>query len=467
MNYNGNEPFLFDLHEEITFRQGEEIDDLYGISIQPDVNIIKEATYIQLRGVLMVSGDYQSLPREEPMYLMDQDDDENYVQQVKALDNGFTTFQYPIPVDITIPANRVNETGEPDVEIEYFDYELPEPKSLHVYAKIRLANVEVEEEYSEERHEEDVNSDFQVQEIPSFEEDDQKEGAEEETEEDTRPHEESAEATAEVETEESAEATAEVETEESSEDKTKGREFWNKKETQSFTEFFNNKEKKAKAEEKPKAKEQKDQVEYQDNAYKDEKDNVEYQDNAYQGNKDNVEYQDNTYMQDNKENESAKENQMKQEKEEKQDDVVEEEKKAKDEAKEEAKKEKKEKKEAKKKESKKKDKKQEKQDTSPEVKQKSSKDDYDDHDQMDDEDGKKPKKKMFGLNYLSNFFRDDEELREKEKVSVKMRFVQQNETLESIAESYKVPVSQLERLNGLEDDRQLKAGDVLYVPYKK
>ncbi|WP_054753456.1 hypothetical protein [Piscibacillus salipiscarius] len=212
MNYNGNEPFLFDLHEEITFRQGEEIDDLYGISIQPDVNILKESSYIQLRGVLMVSGDYQSLPREEPMYIMDQDDDdENYVQQVKALDNGFTTFQYPIPVDITIPVNRVNETGEPDVEIEYFDYELPEPKSLHVYAKIRLANVEVLEDLEEVRQDEQVNSDFQLQEIPSFDEEEQEQD-EEHYEEELRPQEEMMH-----------------EPEETEEEQKKGREFWNKK----------------------------------------------------------------------------------------------------------------------------------------------------------------------------------------------------------------------------------------------
>ncbi|SEP93984.1 LysM peptidoglycan-binding domain-containing protein [Piscibacillus halophilus] len=431
MNQNGNEPFLFDLHEAIAFRQGEEIDDLYGISIQPDVNIIKESNYIQLRGVLMVSGDYQSLPREEPMFYMDnQEDEENYVQQVKALDNGFTTFQYPIPVDITIPASRVNQTGEPDVEIEYFDYELPEPKTLHVYAKIRLANVEVEDEYelepqAEERNESNVNSDFQLQEIPSF-----------------NDHEEPEDTVDEVQS---------VEENENKESDSKGREFWQKKQSQSLNEFFNNKENKAKAKEKPEVAENKEKPE--NKQYENEK-----YENEYQADYENVEP-------------------VKEKKKEKKEEVEPVKEKEKEEVKPvEEKKEKKEKKEEvepakeEKKKEKKKDKKKEKP-SSPEIVEQKSKKDYDENDgqdDYDDQDGsKKPKKKMFGLNYLSHFFRDGEEEQEKEKVSVKMRFVQENETLDSIADSYKVTVSQLERLNGLEENQEIKAGDVLYVPYNK
>lgn len=45
-----------------------------------------------------------------------------------------------------------------------------------------------------------------------------------------------------------------------------------------------------------------------------------------------------------------------------------------------------------------------------------------------------------------------------------VRFVQKNETLESIAEFYNLPSSKLERVNNLDDSTALEEGDVIYVP---
>lgn len=53
---NSKEPYAFKIYEKINFRQGEEVDDLYSISIDPEVDVIQESNYIQLRGVLIVSG---------------------------------------------------------------------------------------------------------------------------------------------------------------------------------------------------------------------------------------------------------------------------------------------------------------------------------------------------------------------------------------------------------------------------
>ena len=62
---NSKEPYAFKIYEKINFRQGEEVDDLYSISIDPEVDVIQESNYIQLRGVLIVSGDYQTMPKKE------------------------------------------------------------------------------------------------------------------------------------------------------------------------------------------------------------------------------------------------------------------------------------------------------------------------------------------------------------------------------------------------------------------
>ncbi len=345
MSENNNEPILFDLEEKIVFRQGEEIDDLYGISIQPDVRVYNEMTHIQLRGVLIVSGEYQSIPNQEPVYLIDEEQADNYVQQVKAMDNGFTTFNYPIPVDITIPSNRIRETNEPEVHIEYFDYELPEPKTLHIFAKIRLDGVELEPE--EER--EFYQPDFELKAIPSLEE---------EQEEDNVPH---FDGSVPYQDEQSDEVQDEAKSDDG--DDEVGRDFWKKETTHSFSEFLQKKQEQAVASEE-----------------------------LTSSNEEMVEPVT---------AESVEEEQ--------QGDVE-----------------------------------------STEV------------EEVEQEAEEKPKK---GLSYLASLFRNKED--QPEKVQLKIRFVQEDETLDSIAKDYDVSVTRLERLNNLESGYELQSGELLYVPYKE
>lgn len=342
MSANETEPILIDLEEKIVFRQGEEIDDLYGISIQPDINVFKEATHIHLRGVLIVSGEYQSIPNDEPVYLVDEDQQENYVQQVKALDNGFTTFQYPIPVDITIPYNRISQADEPIVDIEYFDYELPEPRTLNVFAKIRLDGVQLTDQYEEERYE--YNPDFELKAVPEFNEPFNDEQSRQYDSFETN-----------------------IQSFDDEEENEEERLFWKKEKTQSLSDFF-----------------KKDQAKAED---------IEVTETV-----DDLEEETQEVHQELDDNEAV--------------DVMAE------------------------------------QSTSDEESQ---------------ED--KPKKKKKGLSYLSSLFRDEES--GEDRAQLKMRFVQTDETLESIANEYDVSVTRLEVINGLEDGYELEPGQVLYVPIKK
>ncbi|WP_017187870.1 hypothetical protein, partial [Alkalibacillus haloalkaliphilus] len=105
----------------------------------------------------------------QSQYIVD-DEDYNTVQQVRTLDNGFMEFQYPIPIDITIPHNRIRTDDHIQVVIDYFDYELPEPKTLKVYSNVRLDGTEMVEAVEERYEEEGANSDFELKEFPTLQE---------------------------------------------------------------------------------------------------------------------------------------------------------------------------------------------------------------------------------------------------------------------------------------------------------
>ncbi|MFB9973513.1 LysM peptidoglycan-binding domain-containing protein [Allobacillus sp. GCM10007489] len=363
---NNKEPYAFKIYEKINFRQGEEVDDLYSISIDPEVDVIQESNYIQLRGVLIVSGDYQTMPKKEPLYIVD-DEEENVVQQVRTLDNGFMTFQYPIPVDITVPTDRVQTDHRVEVKVDFFDYELPEPHTLNIQSSIRIDGIS-EREAEDTYPEQSAPSDFELKEFPTFQ--DQQEDSNQSDEQEVNAE---AEQTAEQETAQPAEEPfEEVANTTDSEEEQKGREFFKKDKSQTLAEFFNKKksnedELEEKHEEKTEAKKTDTDLYKKEHA---ESTEVDHEDTDF--------------------------------------------------------------------------------------------DDYEvsaaDPETEETEVGQK--KEASGLSYLSKFFRNDEPT----SSQLTVRFVQKNETLESIAEFYNLPSSKLERVNNLDDSTALEEGDVIYVP---
>ncbi|MDV2581131.1 LysM peptidoglycan-binding domain-containing protein [Alkalibacillus haloalkaliphilus] len=364
-------PYQFEVRENINFKRGEEIDDLYSIAIDPDVKVIHESNYVQIRGVLVVRGDYQTTNYDqESQYIVD-DEDFNTVQQVRTLDNGFMEFQYPIPIDITIPHNRLRTDDHIQVVIDYFDYELPESKTLKVYSNVRLDGTEMVEVAEERYDEEEADSDFELKEFPTMQDEDYEhdDGQDHEYNEYDEYEQEDQHDT-DVETYDEPDVDS---------DEEKGRDFWKKKDSQSLHEFFNKKDEKVDEDTTSNVEEVNVSAmpeETDDDADAD--DNHDYYDH-HDGDTDTDTDTDTIAEAD---------------------------------------------------------------DAEEKVEQKES----------------KAKK---GLSYLSKFFREDEE---KGTVQMRMRFVQEDDTLESIANYYQVSVSKLERLNGLEAGDTLSAGDVIYVP---
>ncbi|WP_188206296.1 LysM peptidoglycan-binding domain-containing protein [Alkalibacillus aidingensis] len=369
MNNYDQVPYQFEVRENISFRRGEEIDDLYSIAIDPDVNVIHENSFVQVRGVLVVRGDYQTNEQNLQSHYIVDEDEQNTVQQVRALDNGFMEFQYPIPIDITIPKNRLRTDDDIQVVIDYFDYELPEPNTLKIYSNVRLDGTVALDEATRADENDLTQSDFELKEFPTMQEDsfDSNYDDGNEVTEASSFNEESAYQT---------EETNDYDGDHDGENE-KGRELWKKQQkTQSIQEFFKKKDPyEGQTEEVAQDTNDPTGVYPEQSDAESEHDEYENYDEDY----DDLDPTD--YDEDH---------------------------------------------------------------------------DADDHYDSEDEE-KKPKK---GISYLSKFFREESS----GKVKVRMRFVQENETLQSIANNYDVSVAKLERINGIQAGDELNEGDVIYVP---
>ncbi|MET3697367.1 stage VI sporulation protein D [Bacillus oleivorans] len=145
----GNTSYLrFSLEESVWFRKGQEVAELLSISLEPNVTIQEKELYVAIRGSLELTGEYRQVEKHE-----ENEEDEltsgRYVRVSESSDEDCYVFQHYFPVDITIPTNRVNSLHELDVNVDSFDYVLPENNCLKLSADLTVTGVRGHEETSE------------------------------------------------------------------------------------------------------------------------------------------------------------------------------------------------------------------------------------------------------------------------------------------------------------------------------
>ena len=118
-----NQSYLrFSLEESVWFQKGQEVEELYSISLDPNVTLIEDDHYVYIRGTLDLSGEYMNDEENEV------DDDfaniflPKSVQSVERHPNGMYEFMHRFPVDITIPSSRIASLDDIEVTIQTFDY---------------------------------------------------------------------------------------------------------------------------------------------------------------------------------------------------------------------------------------------------------------------------------------------------------------------------------------------------------
>ncbi|USK58985.1 LysM peptidoglycan-binding domain-containing protein [Peribacillus asahii] len=135
-----NQSYLrFSLEESVWFQKGQEVAELYSISLDPNVTIQEDEHYVYMRGTLDLSGEYKDsgeqvdgdvhtfLPRS--------------VQTVERHPNGISEFIHRFPVDITIPSTRITSLDDIEVMIQTFDYTLPERNCLKLQADLIISGI--------------------------------------------------------------------------------------------------------------------------------------------------------------------------------------------------------------------------------------------------------------------------------------------------------------------------------------
>ncbi|MDF2723979.1 MAG: stage sporulation protein [Paenibacillus sp.] len=125
MTVSEQQPGLrFDIYERIYLPEGTSaIDELDEVELSPQIRVDIVEDQAMVRGSLLLAGTYTGQGEGE-------------TRQTKSL-------EHTIPVEITLPLNRVRNVNDISVEIDNFDIDLLSPRSLNVTGVLTLSGIEM------------------------------------------------------------------------------------------------------------------------------------------------------------------------------------------------------------------------------------------------------------------------------------------------------------------------------------
>lgn len=159
----------FDLNEVLYFETGQEIAEMLSISLDPDIAIQTYDDYIQIRGIVLLQGEYKrSQPNPNESIILNESEFAKFIEKVYELDDERTKFSHRFPVEISIPPYLVDKLADITVTVEAFDYELPNSNTLKINASVYIHGIKNEKETQGEKATESGNDMERLENIASI-----------------------------------------------------------------------------------------------------------------------------------------------------------------------------------------------------------------------------------------------------------------------------------------------------------
>ncbi|WP_179107138.1 stage VI sporulation protein D [Sediminibacillus massiliensis] len=137
--------FTFDLNESVWFQRGQEVAEIMGISLEPEISIEEFEDFVSIRGVIELKGEYFQVGEQDSsssdVLPLGEHPSQRWVDRVETYEDGVNEFFHTFPVEISIPMYRIEAVDELMVGIDSFDYELPEDCQLKLNATLAIHGV--------------------------------------------------------------------------------------------------------------------------------------------------------------------------------------------------------------------------------------------------------------------------------------------------------------------------------------
>lgn len=155
------------------------IGELRELELVPDVEIIENAQEISITGCLQLLGKYEPFQEKAED---DADEENTLVAAMKftpfqleekgagsILDSQEEILTHRVPLNISIPVNRIEEVSEIYAIVDSFDYQLESPKELQILANLKISGIQLRAQEAAAEKKEEESWEF-VHRLPAAEE---------------------------------------------------------------------------------------------------------------------------------------------------------------------------------------------------------------------------------------------------------------------------------------------------------
>lgn len=159
MSFEHPSKLSFSIEESVWLNKGEEVEEVLGMSLEPEIVIEERDAHVYIRGGLRLLGEYRSSSNEKidmSGETLEQQVSFRSVKDVSVSSNGIGEIKHYFPIDVTIPSNRIQNLDDVFVQVESFDYDLPEPSCIQLTADIAISGMTYKKEEQIERAEEKI-----------------------------------------------------------------------------------------------------------------------------------------------------------------------------------------------------------------------------------------------------------------------------------------------------------------------
>ncbi|MBU9721940.1 MULTISPECIES: stage VI sporulation protein D [Bacillaceae] len=142
MTYEQPSSLSFSIKESVWLNRGSEIDELLSLVLEPDISIQEEGDQVFVRGNLQLYGEYRPKEAEEndSGTFADQVSFRS-VEEVSMSDDGVGLIRHSFPLDVTIPKERIDNLDNLFVTVDEFDYELPGKGCIELEANVSVSGI--------------------------------------------------------------------------------------------------------------------------------------------------------------------------------------------------------------------------------------------------------------------------------------------------------------------------------------
>src|SRR5699024_6531963 len=117
------------------------IEEMLAISLDPDIAIETFHEDIQIRGIIILQGEYKKVIDEQTNVEHEKDSSLQIIEKMIETEENQVMFSHRFPVEVTVAENRINDLNDVKVEVVAFDYEIPTNDSLNISAELHIHGI--------------------------------------------------------------------------------------------------------------------------------------------------------------------------------------------------------------------------------------------------------------------------------------------------------------------------------------